>query len=113
VSAIGDALRALADAFDSEFGGRSADELLDLVALRERYGLGRDAILGAVGRGELVASRGARGKILVSRAEVERWIASRPVTVRTRERARSADVVSIAAWERDQQAELDRARRRR
>ncbi|MEI9940371.1 MAG: helix-turn-helix domain-containing protein [Pseudomonadota bacterium] len=45
--------------------------------LRE-FKLGRGTVQSAVERGELTASRGARGKILVARSEVERWLRSRP-----------------------------------
>ena len=58
-----------APANDPQLG---CDELL------KEFKLGRGTVQGAVERGELTASRGARGKILVRKSEIERWIASRP-----------------------------------
>lgn len=82
------------------------DELLDLVELGKRYGLGRAAVLAAVERGELEASRGVRGKILVSRLAIEEWRRSRPVVVQRKPRA---EVVDLAAWEAGQERALARA----
>ena len=47
-------------------------------AQAEFNGIGRGTIATAAAAGELNASRGARGKILVRRSELARWIASRP-----------------------------------
>lgn len=88
--------------------GVPADELLDLSGLKSAFGLGRAAVLGAVARGELVASRGARDRILVTRSAVHAWLA-RPVEVRCR-KAPAASVTDLAAWERKQQEALSRAR---
>jgi len=46
--------------------------------LLKAYKIGRGTVQTAVANGELTASRGARGKILVARSEVERWLRSRP-----------------------------------
>lgn len=46
--------------------------------LLKEFKLGRGTVQTAVANGELTASRGARGKILVARSEVERWLRSRP-----------------------------------
>jgi len=54
------------------------DPLLGVDELHEQFSCGRDAVRAAVERGELTASRGARGKILVARSEIERWLRSRP-----------------------------------
>jgi hypothetical protein len=54
------------------------DPQLGVDELFAEYKIGRDAVRSAVERGELTASRGARGKILVLRSEVDRWLRSRP-----------------------------------
>lgn len=82
-------------------------ELLDLPALRARFGLGRASVLGAVERGELTAARGARGKILVRHSAVEAWLASRPVTAR--KPVARPPAASLDDWELAQQRELHRA----
>ena len=103
VSAIEAALAAL----DS---GTTEAELLDLGALKERYELGRAAIVAAVGRGELQAVRGGRGRILVSDNDVRAWLATRPVTPRKVERG--AEITTLADWEAADDLALARARRR-
>jgi hypothetical protein len=69
-----DLIEALAKALPDS----AEDALLGVDDLLKEFKLGRGTVQGAVERGELTASRGARGKILVARSEVERWIASRP-----------------------------------
>jgi len=54
------------------------DPQLGVDELLKEFKLGRGTVQSAVERGELTASRGARGKILVARSEVERWLRSRP-----------------------------------
>ncbi len=54
------------------------DQQLGCDDLLREYKLGRGTVQTAVTAGELTASRGARGKILVARSEVERWLRSRP-----------------------------------
>jgi hypothetical protein len=54
------------------------DQQLGCDDLLKEFKLGRGTVQSAVERGELTASRGARGKILVLRSEVERWLRSRP-----------------------------------
>lgn len=56
----------------------SNDPQLGCDDLLKEFKLGRGTVQSAVERGELTASRGARGKILVLRSEVERWLRSRP-----------------------------------
>jgi hypothetical protein len=56
----------------------SNDRQMGVDELLKEYRLGRGTVQSAVERGELTASRGARGKILVLRSEVERWFRSRP-----------------------------------
>jgi hypothetical protein len=83
-----------------------ADELLDLVTLRKRYGIGRAAILGAVRRRELEAVRGVRDRIMVRRSAVEGWLGSRrvePAVVANRDRPVAkapANDDPMTAWER-------------
>jgi hypothetical protein len=92
------ALRAGIDALEASIASAESrehdDPLLGLAELRARYGVGRASVLAAVERGELTASRGARGKIQVRASEAERWATARPVTPRQR-----ADVVDIASWD--------------
>lgn len=54
------------------------DPLLGVDEAQSEFGVGRGTIATAAAAGELSASRGARGKVLVRRSELERWIASRP-----------------------------------
>ncbi len=54
------------------------DPQLGVDQLFAEFKLGRGTVQSAVERGELSASRGARGKILVARSEIERWLRSRP-----------------------------------
>jgi hypothetical protein len=100
-----DALEALALALPDH----DADELLDLTQLRQCYQLGRASILGAVERGELVASRGARRRILVRRSAAEAWLASRPVSPRAS--SLPEPDATLDDWERAQDGELERLRR--
>jgi|SRR6187401_1339262 len=82
------ALLAEADAFEALARAKRAqaealeesgeDKQLGCDELLEEFKLGRGTVQGAVERGELTASRGARGKILVARSEIERWLRSRP-----------------------------------
>lgn len=95
-----DTLQALAEAVSDV----ATDELLDLAALRTEYAIGRDGVLSAVGRGELTASRGPRGRILVARSEIERFLRSRPV--RRKPLAPQATVVSLEEWDRQADGRL-------
>jgi hypothetical protein len=78
------------------------DEVLSLADITAQFGYGREAILAAVGRGELDATRGPRRRVEIRRSELERWRASRPVEPRLRRR--TAEIGDLAAWE----AEADR-----
>ncbi len=69
-----DLIEALANALPDA----SSDEQLGVDELLRDYKLGRGTVQSAVERGELTASRGARGKILVLQSEIERWLKSRP-----------------------------------
>lgn len=89
-----DSLEALANAL----GG--GDELLDVDAVSERYGIGRQALRGAAARGELVIARGARNKWLVRCSAVEAWLASRPYRPNAKA---SNDAADLAAWDRGMQ----------
>ena len=54
------------------------DPLLGVDEAQAEFGVGRGTIATAAAAGDLSASRGARGKILVRRSELARWIDSRP-----------------------------------
>jgi hypothetical protein len=102
-------LRAQADTLDAlaaALPDHDADALLDLGDLRRRFRLGRASVLGAVERGELQASRGPRGRILVRCSAAEAWLASRPVE--TRRPGAAADPATLDEWERTQNRELER-----
>jgi len=93
-------------ALAAEAGCGGDDEVLDLAALHERYHLGRSAVRQAIERGELKASRGAKGRILVRREAVEGWLSERPAVVSPR--PRFTDSGSLAEWDRAQELELRR-----
>lgn len=57
---------------------RETDELLDVTRARAEFGVGRDGLKNAADRGEITLSRGARGKLWVTRTELRRWLDSRP-----------------------------------
>lgn len=97
-----DGIEALASTLPDD--GDAGAQHLDLDVLQTEFGLGREAVKAAVARGELKAFTGARRKILVARAEVERWIASRPYTPGPR-RIAPAD---MNAWDAQVEAELKR-----
>lgn len=63
--------RALPDA------GTESD-LLDAKQTFAEFGIGVDGLKAAAARGELALSKGPRRRIQVSRAELLRWLASRP-----------------------------------
>jgi excisionase family DNA binding protein len=63
--------------------------------LLKAFKLGRGTVQSAVERGELTATRGARGKILVARSEVERWLRSRPYKPAPRRVEESADTDAL------------------
>ncbi|MES1173564.1 MAG: helix-turn-helix domain-containing protein [Myxococcales bacterium] len=75
------ALRVQADTLDALAGTFSpeSDDLLGVAECRA-LGVGRDALTGAADRGELAVSRGVRGKLLVRKSELDRWLASKPYT---------------------------------
>ncbi|HEY5373373.1 MAG TPA: hypothetical protein VIK01_06785 [Polyangiaceae bacterium] len=70
-----DALEASADSLPD--GGAAGDELLGTEQTLARFSLGHEAVRAAAARGELVVSRGARGKLLVLESDVRRFIAAR------------------------------------
>lgn len=63
----------------------SSNDLLDVTQARSEFGVGRDSLKNAADRGELAMSRGARGKLLVSRSELRRWLTARPYQARKTE----------------------------
>ena len=73
---LADSLDALADALPERIDG--AADLLDAEQALAEFGVGRDGLKNAARRGELTLSRGARGKLLVARCELRRWLESRP-----------------------------------
>lgn len=108
------ALLAEADAYEALAAAKRAqaaaltirqvdDPLLDVEQVMAEFGVGRDSLRAAEGRGELTLHRGARGKLLIARSAVRRWIESRPVAPRPRKAAPTPD---LAAWEREQEQEL-------
>jgi hypothetical protein len=54
------------------------DEHLDVKQTHAEYGVARDGLKNAADRGELAITLGARGKLLVRRSELVRWLDSRP-----------------------------------
>jgi hypothetical protein len=69
-----DTLLALADTLSRA----SNEDLLSVDRSLAEFGVGRDGLKAAADRGELSLSRGARGKILVARSELQRWLTARP-----------------------------------
>jgi hypothetical protein len=61
---------------------QAADELLDAVQTRAEFGIGRDGLKRAAERGDLAVSKGSRGKPMVTRSEMRRYMASRPYGLR-------------------------------
>ncbi|MFZ5891284.1 MAG: hypothetical protein ACOY0T_09560 [Myxococcota bacterium] len=90
---------------DAVEAGADADPFLSVEEARESHGVGREALKAAAERGEIELKRGARGKLLVRRSAILKWIDSRP----HKPRPRKADPVSdLDAWERETDAELRR-----
>jgi hypothetical protein len=61
-------------------GVHAQSDLLDLKQVFQRYGVGRDAVLGAARRGEVELSQGPRRKFLVRAREIETWLTQRKYT---------------------------------
>lgn len=101
------ALRTQADVLEAQAhalpDGDAGDPLLDVEAVMEEFGVGRDSLKAAAERGELTLNRGSRGKLLIARSAVRAWIESRNVRPRTRK----APASDLDAWE----AEADRSLR--
>lgn len=91
------AKRAQAAALEEKTDGNT--DLLFVEQTLEQYQVGRDALLNASDRGELHLVRGARNRIMVERAELERYIKSRPVRPR-----KAAPASDLDDWEK--QADL-------
>lgn len=83
-------------------------DLLDAKATMATYGVARDGLLAAASRGELDLHRGPRNRILVDRSELERWLRSRPH--RPSARPRSEPPSDLAAWDAEQERELQALR---
>jgi len=67
----------LIDALANALPDGDNDPLLGVEDLKP-YKCGRGTLQTAAENGELTVSRGSRGKLLVRKSELERWIASRP-----------------------------------
>lgn len=76
------------------------DPLLDLRQLQERYQIGRSAALNAIRSGELPAVTGSRRRVMVRASDVDRWLASRPVTPRPPRSAPAEPVETLDDWDR-------------
>lgn len=72
------------------------DPLLDTKQIKLECGLGHGGVKAAIERGELTASRGPRGKILVLRSELRRYLQSRPVQPKPRKAQPTDD---MGAWD--------------
>jgi hypothetical protein len=94
------AKRAQAAALAETASGNSR-EFLTAKQTLEAYGIGHDALLNAGQKGDIALVRGARNKLLVERAELERYLQSRPV--RPRKAAAAAD---LGAWEAEAERSL-------
>lgn len=95
-------MRALAAELEQDAGPEAHDDLLGLPELRRLFGIGRDALLAAIDRGEIEAHRGTRQRLLVRRSEAERWIASRPAQPRQARQTRAPlveDPEPITSWQ--------------
>jgi hypothetical protein len=79
---------------DAETAVSDASDFLTAKQTLEIYGIGHDGLLNASEKGGLQLVRGARNKILVERAELERYLKTR--TVKPRKAAPAAD---LDAWE--------------
>lgn len=90
-------IRALAAAPEQQ-----GPDLIDVKQAHADYSVGRDALLAAESKGELKLQRASRGKILVSRAEIERWLRTRQWVPR-KPRAAATD---LDAWEQQSSANL-------
>jgi hypothetical protein len=78
------------------------DPLLDTKQALAEFGIGHDGIKSAIERGELAASRGGRGKILIARSELRRYLQSKPV----RPRKAEPPPETISDWDRQAQGAL-------
>jgi hypothetical protein len=113
LEAVLDVARALvrtleAELVDFEVAEPPDDTLLGLAELKDRYSIGRDALLAAHERREIEVIRGTRHRLLVRRSAVEGWLRSRSGTVKAR--ARRPPVATIDEWEADATRELTRER---
>lgn len=81
--------------------GTAGDELLNARQALAEFGIGHNAIKAAAERGDLSVSRGSRGRLMVERGELRRYIKSRPVRAR-----RAAPAATLDDWERDAERSL-------
>jgi hypothetical protein len=91
-------------AVDEALIAKGRHDLLDLKQVAERYRIGRDSVLAAAKRGEVVLSQGPRRKFLVRADEVERWLTERKYV--PPDRTMPAD---LEEWDRQAAASLERA----
>lgn len=95
-----EALEALAAVLPDD--GETDDPLLGTKQIFAETGLGHDGVKAAAERGELAVSRGPRGKLLVARSELRRYLQSKPVQPRKVEPAAQ----SLDDWEAQAQGAL-------
>lgn len=81
--------------------GADGAQLLNMQQTLAEFGIGHNAVKAAAERGELAVSRGARGRLMVERSELRRYIKSRPVRAR-----KAAPAANISDWERDAERAL-------
>jgi len=86
-------LRAERD--DVTAGATADDPLLGTKEIFAETGLGHDGVKAAAERGELAVSRGPRGKLLVARSELRRYLQSKPIKPRKAEPVAE----SLEAWD--------------
>lgn len=101
VSDIREIVRA---AVAEALGAKGQHDLLDLKQVLARYGVGRNALLGAAKRGDIELSQGPRRKFLVRAAEVERWLTEKRYTPPDR-----TVPVDMEDWERQASQALEQA----
>jgi hypothetical protein len=85
----------------AESVGSDGDQLLNMRQALAEFGLGHNAIKTAAERGDLAVSRGARGRLMVERAEIRRYIKSRPVRPRN-----APPAANLTDWDRQAERSL-------
>ena len=83
---------------------RPVPELLNLKQVRERYSVGRGALIAAARRTEIELFRGPKQTLLVRAADLERWLTTRRYVAPHQGPAPQ----TMEAWERETERELAR-----